>query len=40
MILKMGASVKVLLTDVNLTNRTINVNILGVIKSKKLTKEY
>ena len=40
MILKMGASVKVMLTDVNLTNRTINVKVLGVMKSKKLTKEY
>lgn len=39
MILKLGANVKVVLNSVNLNNRTIDVNIIGVVKSKTLTKK-
>ena len=39
MILKLGASVKVMLTSVNLTNRTINVDILGITQSKKMVRK-
>ena len=39
MILKLGANVKVVLNSVNLNNRTIDVNIIGVVKSKTLSKK-
>ena len=39
MILKLGANVKVNLNSVNLNNRTIDVNIIGITKSKTLTKK-
>ena len=39
MILKLGANIKVVLNSVNLNNRTIDVNIIGVVKSKTLTKK-
>ena len=39
MILKLGANVKVTLNSVNLNNRTIDVNIIGITKSKTLTKK-
>lgn len=39
MILKLGANVKVILNSVNLNNRTIDVNIIGVVKSKTLSKK-
>lgn len=38
MILKLGAKVKVILSDVNLNTRSIDVNIIGVMDSKKLIK--
>lgn len=38
MILKLGAKIKVILNSVNLNNRTINVDIVGIIQSKKLVK--
>lgn len=37
--LKIGAKVKILLQDVNINNRTIKVNILGLISSKKKLKK-
>lgn len=37
-VLKLGAKVRVLLTDVHLMNRTIDVNIIGVLESKVLKK--
>jgi len=39
MILKLGANVKVILNSVNLNNRTIDVNIIGVIKSKTIVRK-
>ena len=40
MILKLGAQVKVVLNSVNLNNRTIDVDITGIMKSKTLIKKY